>query len=197
MVHDTALGAQTLARIEAARDRFVLITGCSGGGKSALLQELARRRLATCEEPGRIIVREETASGGDALPWTNPAMFAERAARLSLADLAHAAKRDGITVFDRGLVDAVCAMERMKLAIPPDIADAFARCRYARTVLLAPPWEDLFETDSERKHGFAEAVEEYEHLAKRLPELGYDVLMLPKVSVEARADFVAARIGSG
>jgi predicted ATPase len=37
-------------------DRFVVISGCSGGGKSTLLAELARRGYRTVEEPGRRIV---------------------------------------------------------------------------------------------------------------------------------------------
>ncbi|MPT22826.1 MAG: ATPase, partial [Starkeya sp.] len=40
-------------------DRFVVISGCSGGGKSTLLTELARRGFAVVEEPGRRIVAEE------------------------------------------------------------------------------------------------------------------------------------------
>jgi predicted ATPase len=50
-------------------NRFILLSGCSGGGKSTLLAELAQRGFATIEEPGRRVVREELASGGDALPW--------------------------------------------------------------------------------------------------------------------------------
>jgi predicted ATPase len=38
-------------------DRFVVISGCSGGGKSTLLAELARRGHAVVEEPGRRIVQ--------------------------------------------------------------------------------------------------------------------------------------------
>ena len=42
-------------------DRFVIISGCSGGGKSTLLAELARRGYRVVEEPGRRIVAEELA----------------------------------------------------------------------------------------------------------------------------------------
>jgi hypothetical protein len=50
-----------LARQMSASDSqsFVLISGCSGGGKSMLLIELGRRGYATVEEPGRRIVKEE------------------------------------------------------------------------------------------------------------------------------------------
>lgn len=179
---------------EAIAERFVLITGCSGGGKSALLAELARRGFRTCEEPGRAIVKEQLASGGDALPWTNAAKFAELAARRSIANLARAAEYDGIAFFDRGLIDAVCAMERLDHPVPQDIAEVFARSLYARTVFLAPAWEEIFAADSERKHNFADAVAEFDHLAKRLPELGYEPVLLPITSVESRADFVLARL---
>jgi RNase adaptor protein for sRNA GlmZ degradation len=40
-----------------AIDRFVVISGCSGGGKSALLEELGRQGYPTVEEPGRRISR--------------------------------------------------------------------------------------------------------------------------------------------
>lgn len=53
-------------------ERFVVLSGCSGGGKSSLLAALARRGHAVVEEPGRRIVAEETRSGGSALPWTDP-----------------------------------------------------------------------------------------------------------------------------
>lgn len=184
--------AHALARIAARADDFVLITGCSGGGKSTLLAELAARGFAICEEPGRRVVREETECGGDALPWVDLKGFAIRAARLALDDLARAAERDGITFFDRGLIDAVCGLQRFGAAVPPDIAQAFAQIRYASTVFLAPPWPEIFTTDSERRHGIADARIEYDDLAGRLPELGYTPVLLPKASVQARADFVVA-----
>ena len=48
-------------------DFFVVISGCSGGGKSTLLTELGRRGYMTVEEPGRRIVKEELLGNGLAL----------------------------------------------------------------------------------------------------------------------------------
>ncbi len=92
-------------------NRFVVISGCSGGGKSTLLAELQRRGHAVVEEPGRRIVREETAGDGAALPWVDLAAFARRAVDLALADREAAASLDGWVFFDRGLVDAAAALE--------------------------------------------------------------------------------------
>ena len=69
-------------------DRFVVISGCSGGGKSTLLGEFARRGHAVVDEPGRRIVREEIERNGTALPWVDGAAFARRAVDMALADRA-------------------------------------------------------------------------------------------------------------
>ena len=71
-------------------ERFVVISGCSGGGKSTLLRELARRGHPVVDEPGRRIVKEELEGKGSALPWVNGVAFARRAVELALADRAAA-----------------------------------------------------------------------------------------------------------
>ena len=71
-------------------DRFVVISGCSSGGKSTLLAALKTRGYAVVEEPGRRIVREELAAGGSALPWVDHIAFARRAFATALADRAGA-----------------------------------------------------------------------------------------------------------
>lgn len=88
------------------RNRFVVISGCSSGGKSTLLIELSQRGYATVEEPGRRIVREELLSDGRALPWVDGTAFARRAITLALAHLAEACHLDGWVFFDRGVIDA-------------------------------------------------------------------------------------------
>jgi predicted ATPase len=57
----------------------VIISGCSGGGKSTLLSELANRGYRIVLEPGRQIVKEQTVIGGDAFPWSNPQKFLDLA----------------------------------------------------------------------------------------------------------------------
>ena len=68
-------------------NRFVVISGCSGGGKSMLLAELGRRGHSIIEEPGRRIVIQEMNAKGAALPWVDAAAFARRAITMALADL--------------------------------------------------------------------------------------------------------------
>jgi predicted ATPase len=172
--------------------RFVLISGCSGGGKSTLLAELARRGLAVVEEPGRRIVREELRGAGRALPWVDPVAFCRRAVEKSLADLEAAARFPGWVIFDRGLIDAASGLEH--LTGEPALAACAAAGRFHLQTFHTPPWPEIYETDAERRHGLAEAVPEYERLLKVYASLGYEVTILPKVSVAARADLVLAAL---
>jgi predicted ATPase len=175
-------------------NQFVVISGCSGAGKSTLLAALARRGHAVVEEPGRRIVRQELDSGGSALPWVDAAAFARRAIDLSLADLAAARGATGWVFFDRGLIDAELAL-RDATAQPSAEASGGAR-HYHQRVFLAPPWPEIFRQDPERRHGYDSAVVEYERLAATYPALGYKIIVLPKIAVEARAGFVIATLAA-
>ncbi|CAN7393508.1 AAA family ATPase [Agrobacterium tumefaciens] len=173
-------------------DRFIILSGCSGGGKSTLLGELARRGFATVEEPGRRIVIEETRNNGTALPWIDMEAFARRAIAMALEDR-QKAPPEGPIFFDRGLIDAASALRHIN-------GDAFIETlrdahRYNRLVLLTPPWPEIYRGDSERKHDFDAAVEEYERLLRDYDALGYDTVVLPKSGIEERADFILTRIG--
>jgi predicted ATPase len=45
--------------------------------------------------------------------------------------------------------------------------------------------------DPERRHGLEAAEAEYDRLLRAYPALGYDVFILPNISVVERADFIA------
>ncbi len=169
-------------------DRFILISGCSGGGKSSLLNALRVHGFATVPEPGRRIVAEEIAGNGTALPWVDLKAFAQRAVDMARSDLADAADMDGLVFFDRGLIDAAVAMQHAGGRTCQELLGA--ERPYAKQVLIAPPWPDIFEADHERRHGLDEAEEEYGRLVKALADLGYEIVDLPKLPVRERVEFV-------
>lgn len=172
----------------AGADCFVMISGCSGGGKSTLLAELARRGFATVAEPGRRIIAEVRAGRAGALPWDDPAGFARHAIAMAVAD--HRAAR-GLTFFDRGVVDAAVALATTTAERADDLV---ARHRYDR-LFLAPPWPDIYEQDADRRHGLATALADHDRVAAAYRAAGYDAIMLPRATVAERADFVLDRLG--
>jgi len=172
--------------------RFVLISGCSGGGKSTLLAELQSAGYPVVAEPGRRIVAQELARGGSALPWTDLAAFARRAVEMARSDLAAARSQSGPVFFDRGLIDAAVALHHAE-GVPVEETLGATR-HYSDPVFLAPPWPELFATDNERRHGFADAKAEFDRLVSALRQLGYAISLLPKVPVRARLDFVLGQL---
>ena len=179
-----------------------MISGCSGGGKSTLLAELARRGYAVVEEPGRRIVQEELASNGTALPWIDTAAFVRRLMDVALADLDAASRhdldaasrRDDWVFFDRGLIDAASALQHV--TGEPALEGIGQTHRYHRRVFLTPPWPEIYATDAERRHDMDAAIAEYERLTRVYPLLGYDVITLPKIPVVERADLVLQTLSS-
>jgi predicted ATPase len=155
-----------------------------------LLAELGARGYPTFEEPGRRVVREQLARGGDGLPWLNVRKFAQLCIARGLAQLAEASRLDGPAFFDRSIVDAVSALEHLRLPVPEEARDALELRPYGVRVFLTPPWPELFATDGERRHTFADATAEFERLMTDYPRFGYELVLIPKLELKARANFV-------
>lgn len=174
---------------------LIVISGCSGAGKSTLLAELGARGHAVFEEPGRQVVKEQLALGGDGLPWADAGKFTELCIERGLAQVGAGQSGGGLAFFDRSIVDALNALEVLGLPVPARFADAVARVRYHDRVFMTPPWPEIYRTDAERRHSYTEAVQEFERLRKFYSRYGYEVAMLPQVAPAARAEFILANIG--
>lgn len=160
-----------------------------------MLAELARRGYATVEEPGRRTVKHELQHQGSALPWLDANAFLRHTLALAWKDLELAETLSGWVFFDRGLIDAASGLASLtNEAVPTRLA---LEDRYHRRVFLAPPWPEIYVNDPERQHGLDDAIAEYDRLVAVYPALGYDVLVLPKVDVRARADYVLNTLLAG
>ena len=180
-------------RIEPS-SRHVVLSGCSGGGKSTLLVELGRRGFATVEEPGRRIVADELRGDGIALPWIDLEAFAQRAIEMASADRERVKDANGWVFFDRGLVDAAVTLEQASGV--PAARTLAGSDRFHHQVFLTPPWPEIYRPDHERRLGMAEGITEYHRLLDAFTRLGYEPILLPKLDVEARADFVLEYLSS-
>lgn len=173
-------------------NRLVVISGCSGGGKSTLLAELCARGYAVVEEPGRRIIQQERNGDGAALPWVDGARFARRAMSMALADIASAPERLDWIFFDRGVVDAATSLQH--ITAEPVLTTIVEPRLYHRQVFLTPPWSEIYVMDADRQHNFEAATTEYARLLEAYAMLGYDLCLLPKVDIAARADYVLATL---
>ncbi|MCB1396137.1 MAG: AAA family ATPase [Rhodobacteraceae bacterium] len=166
--------------------RFV-VSGCSGGGKSALIDALAASGFAVVPEPGLRIVR-----AGGPMPWDDPAGFARAALAMALQDWEQSADLPGPVFFDRGLIDAAAALHQATGS--PLSGEVGLGRRYESPVFLTPPWSEIHVTTTERRHGFAAAVAEYDRLAALYPALGYRTVILPRLPLAERLALMLAQI---
>ena len=185
-------------------ERFIVLTGGPGSGKSTLIEALAARGVRTMPDSGRAIIQDQAAIGGQALPWADRGAFAElmltwemRSYREALAGGGLAddgLAGDGPVVFDRGVPDVLGYLRLCGLLIPEHVRKAVQVFRYHRRVFIAPPWAEIFGRDAERKQSFEEAVATYEVLLDTYETLGYELIPLPLATVEERVKFMLAAI---
>jgi predicted ATPase len=176
-------------------ERFFVLTGGPGSGKSTLIEALAAGGVRTMPESGRAIIQDQVAIGGQALPWADRSAFAELMLTWEMRSYREALAGDGPVAFDRGVPDVLGYLRLCGLAIPEHVRKAAEVFRYHRRVLIAPPWAEIFGTDTERKQSFEEAVATYRVLVETYEALGYELISLPLVPVEERVRFVLAEIG--
>jgi len=96
--------------------------------------------------------------------------------------------------FDRSLIDAAAGPQQLTDEQACAVAGQYQR--YHRCVFMAPPWPEIYVSDSERRHGFDAAADEYRRLLDIYTSLGYETLILPKLSVVERADFIVRRLAA-
>ncbi|MFI8998520.1 AAA family ATPase [Streptomyces sp. NPDC053542] len=171
-------------------DRFVVVTGGPGAGKSTLIDRLAAAGYARSEEAGRGVIRDQAAIGGRGLPWTDPALFAElmlswelRSYRLAAAS---GAPHAGPVFFDRGVPDIVGYLRLQGLPVPDHVHAAAQAYRYHRRVFIAPFWPEIYTVDAERKQSPEEAERTYLAMVEAYTEYGYELVELARAPVEER-----------
>jgi predicted ATPase len=177
-------------------NRFFVITGGPGSGKSTLLSALQARGQLCLPEAGRAIIQAQVAIGGSALPWSDPRAFAELMLSWEIRSYHDAEMTSGIAFFDRGVPDVAGYLRLTGLPVPAHIEKAVAIYRYNPKVFIAPPWPEIFTQDRERKQDFAEAVRTCEALAATYSAAGYELIELPRASVEERTAFVLRTVAA-
>ncbi|MBN9220805.1 MAG: AAA family ATPase [Mesorhizobium sp.] len=176
-------------------DRFFVLTGGPGSGKTTLIEVLAQAGFATAPEAGRGIIRDQMAIGGPSLPWQDRALFAELMLSWELRSWHAAHAEPGPVFFDRGVPDTIGYLRLCGLPVPDHAVKAARTFSYARRVFIAPPWPEIFARDDERRQTLDEAIRTHDSVAGVYAELGYELVPLPLLPVEERVRFILDQAG--
>ena len=168
---------------------FFILTGPPGSGKSTLLQVLSND-FTTVPEAARRVLAEERRTGGTATGEQDPAAFVARMLETMIVDYDSA---DGVTLFDRGLPDLLAFCTYYALD-DTAVKKAIHSRRYRLQVFFLPAWPNIYQSDEERRLDFAGA-EAFGGLTRAgFLSADYELIGVPKISVEARAEFIRAQI---
>lgn len=172
----------------ALQTNWVAIIGAPSSGKSSVIEDLATRGYSVEREVARAYIEERLAAGAS----LDDVRGVGGVQHMQKQILARSITRDEqldpkqLIFFDRGLGDAVFYFKRAGLD-PTPVWEIAHRYRY-RTVFML---ERLPITiDNIRTEDDAAAQQMQQAFYADYTALGYDVIMVPVMSVAARADFI-------
>lgn len=167
-------------------ERIVLIGG-PGTGKTSVLKRLEDLGNQVFHEISREVIQEARKSGIDQLFLTDPLAFSNQLLKGRIEQFENA--RSQANFYDRGIPDIPAYHHYTGDPIPDSYVDACERYKYDK-IFFFEPWEAIFQQDDERYEDFEKASEISNILLKTYEDLGYNVLSVPKDTVDNRTAFV-------
>lgn len=176
------------------QNNFYVITGGPGCGKTTMLEALQKQNYTVVPEDARQIIAEQTAANGNALPWKDRILYQQLMVERSIATYKDHVDHRGILLFDRSILDALCYAVLIGMPVAESDIQIANQYRYNKKVFILPPWKEIYTTDAERKQTWDEAVATYELMAATYLQHDYQLVEVPRLPVDERAEFVARLI---
>ncbi|OYU84866.1 MAG: ATPase [Flavobacterium sp. BFFFF2] len=171
---------------------IVIITGGPGTGKTTIIEGLMAKGHVCLPEISREITLEARNQGFEQLFLEKPLLFSELLLEGRKKQYHHALHDSAPIVFiDRGVPDILAYMHYIGDSYPPFFDQACKELVYHKIFVL-PPWEDIYTSDSERYENFDQATLIYSHLQETYSHYGYDLIVVPKGTVDERVAFICA-----
>lgn len=176
------------------RSNFYVVTGGPGSGKTTLLCALRKKGVHIVEEVGRQIIQQQVSIGGTALPWADKKKFRDLMLSLSINTYNQVFEAQNPVFFDRGIPGLIGYSKLEGIRIPSCLEEAVKNFRYNPKIFITPSWQDIYQNDQERKQTFEVAVTTYEAIIDAYLYYGYEIVEIPKTSVEKRVEFLLEQV---
>lgn len=176
------------------KKEIIVLAGGPSSGKTTLINALVEKGFICYPEISRAIIKEAQEQGIDQLFLEQPLLFSEMLLQGRIKQHQEAHEEETNVVFlDRGIPDVLAYMHYIGDSYPKTFSDACDNHRYHKVFLL-PPWKEIYVSDAERYESYEQAVLIHEHLEETYKNFGYDLVTIPKDTVENRVAFLLERI---
>lgn len=168
-----------------------LLIGGPGSGKSTLINSIETAGYPVFHEISRDVIKQAQQLGIEQLFLTDPLAFSNKLLAGRIAQFKNA--QPGHQFYDRGIPDIPAYHKFTGDTIPQEYIDASNTYTYD-TVFFLPPWEGIYQSDSERYESYKQAVEISTILLNFYKDLGYYPIVIPTGTVEERFTYLMTHI---
>jgi predicted ATPase len=173
---------------------IIVIIGGPGTGKTSIIEKLIANGHCCYPEISRQVTLEAQKQGIEQLFLKNPLLFSELLLEGRKKQFESACNEPHEVVFlDRGIPDVLAYMHYIGDSYPSFFDTACREHIYTRIFIL-PPWEEIYVSDRERYENFEQAKLIYNHLTETYQNYGYELIEVPKDSVDNRILFILDKI---
>lgn len=173
----------------------ILITGTIGSGKTTLIKEFEKEGHSVVHEQARRLIQEEQQRGSDMLPWIKAQEFQLTLLQRHIQSELLWHHSDKLVFFDTGFLDSLTFLRTDGFSDTPiEYLRASQLLDYDKVFVLEPL--DSYVNDPQRPQSLAYAQKLHDMKTQVWKnEFGYDIELVPKMSVEERKKFIMEKVG--
>ncbi|MEO4004574.1 MULTISPECIES: ATP-binding protein [unclassified Flavobacterium] len=173
---------------------IIVIIGGPGSGKTTLINGLTDKGYTCYPEISREVTLEAREQGIEQLFLEKPLLFSELLLEGRKKQFVSATKEQTNVVFlDRGIPDVLAYMHYIGDSYPA-FFDAACREHLYTRIFILPPWEDIYISDDARYENYEQAVLIHEHLVETYEKYGYNLIEVPRDTVDNRILFILDKL---
>lgn len=170
--------------------QIVVIIGGPGTGKTTIIDGLINKGYCCYPEISREVTLEAKKQGIEQLFLENPLLFSELLLEGRKKQFKNATKEPHKIVFlDRGIPDVLAYMHYIGDSYPA-FFDLACREHIYTKIFILPPWEEIYVSDDARYENYEQAKLIYNHLTETYEKYGYELIEVPKDSVNNRINYI-------
>ena len=169
---------------------IVVIIGGPSSGKTTLIEKLKENGHVCYPEVSREVIKEAQERGIEQLFLEQPLLFSELLLEGRKRQFKQAKEEKATLVFlDRGIPDVLAYMHYIGDSYPSFFDEACKEYVYSKIFIL-PIWEEIYVSDEERYESYEQALLIQDHLIETYEKYGYELIEIPKDTVENRMQFL-------